>query len=103
MHGHHVNEEVVADLRIGIDALGVSLSDSLSENAGVFRVEKQVDASQFGVLTASVTIAVPVASVHLAVLLIRVDKDGAPFAGTIGELAETSSRNRLEVSLLVVA
>jgi hypothetical protein len=40
---HVVDEEVVADLRIGVDALAVCLSDSLGKDAWVFGVEEQVD------------------------------------------------------------
>lgn len=40
---HVVNKEVVSNLRVGIDTLLMGLSDSLSEDSWILRVEKQVD------------------------------------------------------------
>jgi hypothetical protein len=37
--GHHVDKEVVTDLRVSINALRVSLSYTLSKNTWVFRIE----------------------------------------------------------------
>jgi len=37
--GHHIDEEVVADLRISVNALTMCLCNTLSENTRIFRIE----------------------------------------------------------------
>jgi hypothetical protein len=37
--GHEVDEEIVANLGVCVNALAVGLGDSLSEDTGVLRVE----------------------------------------------------------------
>ena len=90
---HVVDEEVVADLRIGVDALAVSLSDSLGEDAWVLGVEEQVDPGELDVLLLTFDLRVPVAGVDLALLIIAVDEDCAPVANSFRVLVETLSWN----------
>jgi hypothetical protein len=67
--GHQVHEEVVSDLGVSIDPLGVSLGDTLGKNTGVLGVEEQVDPGEFNVLAGTV----PVAGVDVSLLVIAVN------------------------------
>jgi hypothetical protein len=96
---HAVNEEVVADLRVGVDALGVGLGHALGENPRVLRVEEQVDPGQLTVLV----LAVPVAGVDFALSIVRMDKDVFPLGGAVLVTVETLAGNGSEIAVLVVA
>ena len=66
--GHEVDEEIVADLGVGVYAFAVCLSDSLSEDSWVLRIEEQVDPGELGVLLETI----PVASVDFTLTVVRV-------------------------------
>lgn len=91
--GHIVDEEVIANLRVGIDALGVGLGDTLGKDPGVLRVEEEVDSGQLNVLVAAI---VPVAGENLALIIIGLNEDGFPRAGAIVVFLKTPSWNRTE-------
>jgi len=93
--GHEVDEEIVADLGVGVYALAVCLGDSLSEDSWVLRVEEQVDPGELGVLLETV----PVASVDLALTVVRVYEDWLPFAAAIFILKEAFAGDRRKVAL----
>lgn len=97
--GHEVDEEIVADLGVGVYALAVCLGDSLSEDSWVLRVEEQVDPGELGVLLETV----PVASVDLALTVVRVYEDWLPFAAAIFILKEAFAGDRRKVALGIVA
>lgn len=54
---HVVDEEVVSDLGISVNALTVCLSNSLGENSGILWVEKEIDSSKFAILFSPVPVA----------------------------------------------
>jgi len=62
---HVINEEVVPDLGVGIDALLMRLGNPLSEDSRVFRVEEEVDSSEFDVLAGEI----PLSTVDLSLLV----------------------------------
>jgi len=96
---HVVNEKVVADLRVRVDALAVGLRDSLRKDPGVLGVKQQVDARQLGVLLE----AVPVAREHLAFGVVGVHEHGPPLAAAVLVLEQALARNRREVAVSVKA
>ena len=97
--GHEVDEEIVADLGVGVYAFAVCLGDSLSEDSWVLRIEEQVDPGELGVLLETV----PVASVDLALTVVGVYEDWLPFAAAIFILEEAFAGNWRKVALGVVA
>lgn len=96
---HVVNEKVVPDLRVRVDALAVGLRDSLREDPGVLGVEQQVDPRQLGVLLE----AVPVAREHFAFAVVGVHEHGAPLAAAVLVFEQALARNRREVAVSVEA
>ena len=102
LHWHKVNEEVVAYLRIGIDSFAVSLGNSLSEDSGIFRVEKKIYPAELHVLSLFNFLGVPVPRVFLGLLVVLVDKNWAPGANTIIHV-ESLARNRLERAIWLLS
>jgi hypothetical protein len=96
---HVVDEEVIADLGVSVDTLAVGLSDSLSEDTGIFGVEEEVDPGELGVLVETI----PVAGVDFALHVIRVDEDWLPFTAAIFIFEKTLSGDGSEVAVHVVA
>ena len=88
---HEVDEEVVADLRVSINALRVGLNNTLGKDARILGVEKQVDASELDVFSR----AIPVAAELFALLVVSVDEDSTPVATAILILAEALARDGL--------
>ena len=93
---HVVDEEVVSDLRVSIDSLLMSLSNSLSEDSWIFRVEKEVDSSKFEVLTSHI----PVTAIDGSLLIPRFNKEWFPLVDAI-LILESLSWNRSEVSFFI--
>jgi len=96
---HQVHEEVVSDLGVSIDPLGVSLGDTLRKNTGVLRVEQQVDPGELNVLAGTI----PVASVDVSLLVIAVNQDGSPLSGAVRVAEETFTADGVEATVFSLA
>jgi hypothetical protein len=97
--GHIVDEEVVANLGVGINALAVGLCNSLGKNTGIFGVVKQVDSGKLGVLVETV----PVAGENFTLNVVGVDKNGLPFTTAIFIFKEALAGNWSKVALSIEA
>ena len=86
---HEVDEEVVADLRVSVDALGMGLNDTLSKDTWVLSIEEQVDAGELNVLVSTV----PITSEPLRLLDVVMDEDWLPVATAVGVAIETFAWN----------
>ena len=69
--GHVVNKEIVSDLRISVNALTVSLCNSLGKYSGILGIKKQVDSGQLAVFFSSV----PVACVDFTLGVVGMDEN----------------------------
>jgi hypothetical protein len=96
--GHHVDKEVVADLRVSVDTLTMGLSYALRKDTRVLGVEQKVDSGEFDVVVRSI----PVADVGLLLCVVAVDENWAPTAYTILVFVKTFSSDGLETSILLV-
>jgi hypothetical protein len=94
---HEVDEEVVPDLRISIDALRMRLDHSLGEDTWVLSIEEQVDPGELNVLCR----AIPKTTELLSLLVVWVDEDGAPVATAAVVLAEAFAWNGRERAVLL--
>jgi hypothetical protein len=63
LNRHHVDEKIVTDLAVSVDALTVSLGNPFGKNSWVFAVEQKIDSSQLAILI--LVLIVPVARVNL--------------------------------------
>ena len=54
---HIVDEEIIPNLGVSVNALAVSLSDSLREYSRVLRVEQEVDSSQLAIFFSAIPVA----------------------------------------------
>ena len=66
---HIVDEEIIPNLGVSVNALTMSLCDSLCKNSRVLRVEQEVDSSQLAIFFS----AIPVACEKLTGGIIGVD------------------------------
>lgn len=97
---HAVDVKVVADLRVGVNALTVGLSNTLCEDARVLRVEEQIDALEPHIVCG----AVPLAGVALGLLVVAIDEDWPPGTQAVFVLEETLAWdwNKCAVLLLTI-
>lgn len=87
-------------MAVGVDAFVVGLGYTLGEDTGVLTVEEEVDSGKFGIL--SLLLRVPIPRVNFARAVVALNNDGAPVAGTVRVLAETLTRDWVEISLMIV-
>lgn len=82
---HEVDEEVVADLRVGVDALSVGLDNALGEDTRVLSIEEKIDSGKLDVLHRSV----PMSTELFSLLVIGANEHLAPVSAARVVLAET--------------
>ena len=97
---HKVNEEVVSDLRVSINALLVSLSHSLSKNSRILSAEQEVDSCQLNIFVGAI---VPVTSIDGSFSVICVDKDVFPGSSAVLRLPQTLAWDWVEGSIRLLA
>ena len=78
LNRHEVNEKVVSNLRISVNSLAMSLSNSLSKNSWVFRIVQKIDPAQFDIFSLFDCLRIPVSGIFLSFFIVVVDQDRAP-------------------------
>lgn len=96
---HAVNKEMVADLRVCIDALTVSLGYTLCKNARVFGVEQQINT----VKAHHVSGAIPETSVLLVLSIIAINQHWSPVANAIFFLVKALAWDRAETTVRLLS
>ena len=98
--GHVVNEEVVANLGIGILTFFMGLSNTLGKDTWILSIHEEVDAGELGVLLVG---TIPVTGKDLTLNIVRVNQNWSPLSTTVLVLEETFAGYGREVALLIEA